>query len=54
MHVHWEMFYGPYTVKEDLTAIPKDEEMAEYMTGVEIRQGEDINIYRGENRNGKR
>ena len=38
--------YGPYTVKEDSTAIPKDEEMQEYMTGVELRQGEDI-LFRG-------
>lgn len=38
--------YGPYTAKEDPTAIPKDEEMAEYMTGVELRQGEDI-LFRG-------
>lgn len=30
--------YGPYTVKEDPTAIPKNEENAKYMTGVEIRQ----------------
>ena len=30
--------YGPYTVKEDPTAIPKYEENAKYMTGVEIRQ----------------
>lgn len=38
--------YGPYTAKEDSTAIPKDEEMAEYMTGVELRQGEDV-LFRG-------
>ena len=38
--------YGPYTVKEDPTAIPEDEEMQEYMTGVELRQGEDI-LFRG-------
>ena len=38
--------YGPYTAKEDPTAIPKDEEMAEYMTGMELRQGEDI-LFRG-------
>ena len=34
--------YEPYTIKEDATAIPKNEEMAEYMMGVELRQGEDI------------
>lgn len=38
--------YGPYTAKEDPTAIPKDKEMAKYMTGVELRQGEDI-LFRG-------
>lgn len=38
--------YGPYTAKEDQTAIPKDEEMAEYMTGVELYQGEDM-LFRG-------
>ena len=38
--------YGPYTAKEDPAAIPKDEEMSEYMTGVELRQGEDI-LFRG-------
>lgn len=37
-----EKTYGPYTAKEDPTAIPKGEEMAEHMTGVELRQGEDI------------
>ena len=43
---HGNKTYGPYTAKEDPTAIPKDEEMAEYMTGVELRQGEDI-LFRG-------
>lgn len=38
--------YGPYTAKEDPLAIPKDEEMAESMTGVELRQGEEI-LFRG-------
>ena len=38
--------YGPYTAKKDPTAIPKDEEIREYMTGVELRQGEDI-LFRG-------
>lgn len=38
--------YGPYTAKKDPTAIPKDEEMSEYMTGVELRRGEDI-LFRG-------
>lgn len=43
---HGNKTYGPYTAKEDPTAIPKDQEMAEYMTGVELRQGEDI-LFRG-------
>ena len=43
---HGEKTYGPYSVKEDPTAIPEDEEMAEYMAGVELRQGEDI-LFRG-------
>ena len=43
---HGDKIYGPYTAKEDATAIPKDEEMAEYMTGVELRQGDEI-LFRG-------
>lgn len=43
---HGDKTYGPYTAKEDPTAIPMDEEMAAYMTGVELRQGEDI-LFRG-------
>lgn len=43
---HGDTTYGPYTVKEDPTAIPKDEELAELMTGVEIRQGDEI-LFRG-------
>lgn len=38
--------YGPYTAKEDPTAIPKDSEMAQDMIGVELRQGEEI-LFRG-------
>ena len=38
--------YEPYTIKEDATAIPNNEELAEYMMGVELRQGEDI-LFRG-------
>lgn len=38
--------YGPYTVKEDPTAIPKNKELSGSMTGVEIRQGEEI-LFRG-------
>lgn len=38
--------YGPYTAKYDPSAIPKDDEDAQYMTGVELRCGEDI-LFRG-------
>lgn len=41
-----EKIYGPYTAREDPTAIPDDSQMAAYMTGVEIRDGEDI-FFRG-------
>lgn len=43
---HGDKTYGPYTAKEDPTAIPEDREMAEYMTGVELRQGDEI-LFRG-------
>lgn len=43
---HGNKIYEPYTIKEDATAVPENEEMAEYMTGVELRQGEDI-LFRG-------
>ena len=43
---HGDKTYGPYTAKEDPTAIPKNNERAEFMTGVELRQGEDI-LFRG-------
>lgn len=38
--------YGPYTAKEDATAIPKDSELRDDMVGVELRQGEEI-LFRG-------
>ncbi len=38
--------YGPYTVREDSTAIPKDSGTREAMTGVELRHGEEI-LFRG-------
>jgi len=43
---HGDKTFGPYTAKEDSTAIPKDEELAEYMTGVELLQGDSI-LFRG-------
>lgn len=38
--------YGPYTAREDPTAIPDDSPMADYMTGVEIMDGHKI-FFRG-------
>ena len=43
---HGEKTYGPYTAKEDPTAVPKDPEKATYMTGVELRKGDEI-LFRG-------
>lgn len=45
--LHWgDRIYGPYTVKEDDTAVPRDETFAEYMTGVEILEGDTV-FFRG-------
>lgn len=41
-----EKQYGPYTVTEDPEAVPKEEPMAEHMTGIEIRDGAKI-LFRG-------
>lgn len=38
--------YGPYTAKEDPTAIPRDDQLAHLMTGVEVRCGDEI-LFRG-------
>lgn len=38
--------YGPYTIREDPTAIPKGDSFSAYMTGYEIRDGEEI-FFRG-------
>ena len=38
--------YGPYTVKEDATAIPEDNEKSERMSGIEVCEGDDI-LFRG-------
>lgn len=43
---HGDKTYGPYTAREDPTAVPKDSELAEDMTGVEIRQGDEV-LFRG-------
>ena len=41
-----EKFYGPYTAKEDPSAIPKDEQISDRMVGVELREGDEI-MFRG-------
>lgn len=38
--------YGPYTVKKDATAIPKDNDMSGSMTGIEVLEGNDV-LFRG-------
>ena len=44
--VQGERTFGPYTVREDPTAIPKRNDMARGMVGVEVRRGEEI-LFRG-------
>ena len=41
-----EKVYGPYTVTEDPSAIPEEDEMSERMRGIEIKCGETI-VFRG-------
>lgn len=41
-----EKTYGPYTIREDPTAIPQEEELRQDMTGIELRRGEKV-IFRG-------
>lgn len=43
---HGSAEYGPYTVREDPTAIPKDDDMAAVMTGLEVRLGDEV-VFRG-------
>ena len=38
--------YGPYTVALDPSAVPRDSDMADVLTGVEVRDGADI-LFRG-------
>lgn len=38
--------YGPYTAREDETAIPKGNDHAASMTGIELRRGEEL-LFRG-------
>ena len=41
-----DQIYGPYTAREDATAIPKDSGLGDAMVGMELRQGEEI-LFRG-------
>lgn len=43
---HGDTVYGPYTAREDPAAIPEDDDFSEHMTGVEVRNGDEI-IFRG-------
>lgn len=43
---HGDKTYGPYTAKEDPTAIPEEDNMADLMTGIELRKGGEI-CFRG-------
>ncbi len=43
---HGDKTYGPYTAKEDPTAIPKDVEIAAAMVGVELLEGDSV-LFRG-------
>lgn len=38
--------YGPYTVREDATALPKERPMSEHMTGVNVYEGKTL-LFRG-------
>ena len=41
-----EKTYGPYTAKEDPSAVPEEDDLAEHMTGVEVREKDEI-LFRG-------
>lgn len=43
---HGDKVYGPYTAKEDPTAIPEDDDFRAHMTGIEVKDGDEI-IFRG-------
>ena len=43
---HGDKTYGPYIAKEDPTAVPKDSEMAQFMTGIELWKGDEM-LFRG-------
>lgn len=41
-----DKLYGPYTVKEDSSAIPEEHEASNSMVGIEIREGDNL-LFRG-------
>jgi len=41
-----EEIYGPYTAKEDAAAVPKDHDLREKMTGIEVKEADEI-LFRG-------
>ena len=43
---HGDKIYGTYKAIEDPTAIPKEEDLADHMTGVELRKDDEI-LFRG-------
>lgn len=43
---HGDKIYGTYHATEDPTAIPKEEDLADHMTGVELRKNDEI-LFRG-------
>ena len=47
-----DRFYGPYTAKEDPSAIPKGVDTVDTMTGVELRLGDNIFFRGGVDNNG--
>ena len=43
---HGDKFYGPYTVREDETAIPQDSQLGSDAVGLEVYCGDDL-LFRG-------
>ena len=41
-----DTLYGPYTAREDPSAVPEGYELSEHMTGLEVRCGDEV-IFRG-------
>ena len=42
----WDKFYGPYTVREDETAIPQDSQLGSDAVGLEVYCGDEL-LFRG-------